>query len=965
MLGPGELKTAICEQCGNPLPSLPGDEGCLTCLLTTGIGTDDIQEGVSVDESGNRFYQHYEILTRPDGSRWELGRGAMGVTYKARDINLDTPVALKIINARLSARADARRRFLHEAQAAARLRHPNVASVFHFGTINAVPEPSGATTTAEENADAGDCFYAMEFIEGETLEALLQRAGPLMPALALEVGLQVARALTAAELRGLVHRDLKPSNIMLAAEREKAAAEGVLSDASGAWVKVIDFGLAKLSDKAEQTATGFFGTAAFASPEQIQIRQVDARSDIYSLGATLWYCLTGKVPFPNHSTKDLRDLAKSAPLPVAQLVERGVPPSVIALLESALAANPDNRPRSAAEFGQAIQICLGDLSGIGRKVISPPPHRARKLALVGGAIGIAAALIALAIVSLRPLPAMENKSVAVLPFRNVSTDPANVFFAEGIEDDIVSRLVKIRDLKVISHLSSSRYPATAQRDLPAIGRSLGVRNVLEGSFNRTANRISLQVTLVDTLDGNKLWTQTYDRDFVDSVTLQGEVATAIANVLDATISPQEKLRVRGKSTGNPDAYVLYLRGRKFDNTPGYAISDNEAAQALYSQAIALDPGFALAHARRGAVLGFLYRFRGPDKDLKELADAEVQEALQLQPDLGEAHLARGLCLYRIDRDLEGALKELEIARQLLPNDPEPESFIAYIHRRRGQWKEARAGLERVLARDPRNVTYAEELYTTAYLLRDWTSAAKYAQLAEEIAPSTEILRAQRALVDMWRNGDLAPLQRVFAGIKSFGGSEGTLTWMRWNAAMLARDFPAAQDAIDRFPFDTLPSVFSAPIPKSYLEGCIALAQGHNQAAQQFFEAARPVMEAEALAHPDNELRHARLGVLYAYMGRKDDAIREGTRATELKTVADDADAGVAQLCNLALIYARVGETDQAVSLIDKLLRTAGGVFFSESSISLWELRLGWQWDPLRSDPRFTKILSAPEAQTIF
>ncbi len=414
---------------------------------------------------------------------------------------------------------------------------------------------------------------------------------------------------------------------------------------------------------------------------------------------------------------------------------------------------------------------------------------------------------------------------------------------------------------------------------------------MEGSFNRTANRISLEVALVDTRDGDTLWTQKYDRDLADAITLQGDVATAIAGILDATISPQEELRVHDKSTVNPDAYVLYLRGRKFDNTPGYAVSDNEAAQALYSQAIALDPGFALAHARRGAALAFLYRFRGPDKDLKQLAYAEVREALQLRPDLGEAHLAQGLCLYRIDRDLDGALKELEIARQLLPNDPEAESFIAYIHRRRGQWKEARAGLERVLARDPRNVTYAEELYTTAYLLRDWTSAAKQARIAEEIAPTTEILRAQRALVDMWQNGDLAPLQKVFAGIRSFGGSEGTLTWMRWNAAMLARDFPAAQDAIDRFPFDTLPSVFSGPVPKSYLEGCIALAQGNSQEAQQFFESARPVMEAEALAHPDNELRHARLGLLYAYMGRKDDAIREGKRATELKTVADDADAG--------------------------------------------------------------------------
>ena len=227
-------------------------------------------------------------------------------------------------------------------------------------------------------------------------------------------------------------------------------------------MKVIDFGLAKLCDKAEQTATGFFGTAAFASPEQIQIREVDARSDIYSLGATLWYCLTGKVPFPNRSAKNLDDLARSAPLPVAQLAERGVPASVIALLESALAPNPDDRPRSAAEFGQAMQMCLGESQRDRpqRHLAASFPPRSR-LALVGGGIGIAAALIGLAIFSVRPLPAMEDKSVAVLPFRNLTSDPANVFFAEGIEDDIVSRLVKIRDLKVISRLSSSRYPATA------------------------------------------------------------------------------------------------------------------------------------------------------------------------------------------------------------------------------------------------------------------------------------------------------------------------------------------------------------------------------------------------------------------------------------------------------------------------------------------------------------------------
>ncbi len=954
-----------CEQCGAPLQRRDGKNECLNCLLSAGLESGSAEANSAPNESEVRFYQHYEILARPDGTRWELGRGAMGVTYKARDINLDTPVALKIINARFSSQPGARQRFLHEARAAARLRHPNVASVFHFGAINTLPPVRNGDAKPEEEAETGDCFYAMEFIEGENLEARLRGSGPLTPQAALEIGVQVARALAAAEKRGLVHRDLKPSNIMLSEEGDPRSTGRAARNASETWVKVIDFGLAKLADKTEQTGGKFLGTLAFASPEQIASRQVDARSDLYSLGATLWYSLTGKLPYPSRSPQDFRDEARPEPLPVAQLAERKVPARLVTLLESTLAFDPKDRPSSAAEFAQALQDSLDDLAGSRPRGFQPARNPASRWVMAGGGLGLAAGLVALGFFFSSARPPMQDKSIAVLPFRNLTGNPANAFFAEGIEDDILARLVKIRDLKVISHLSSARYPADAGRDLSAIGHSLGVRHVLEGSFDRKADRISLQVRLVDTNNGHELWAQKYDRPMADVIDLQGELASAIAGALDASLSPQETLDVRAKSTGNPDAYVLFLRGRKFDNTPGYAIADNEAAQALYSQAIALDPGFALAHARRGAVLAFLYRFRGPDQDLKKEAHAEIREALRLQPDLGEAHLARGLCLYRIDRDFDAALQELEIAKRLLPNDTEGESFVAYIHRRRARWKEARAGLMRVLERDPRNVTYAEELYTTGYILRDWSAAEKYGRLAESIAPNEEILRAQRALVDMWRDGNLEPLKSVFASIESYGGSEGTLTWMRWNAAMLRRDFLAAGEAIDRFPFDTLPSVFSAPVPKSYLRGCIAFAQGKNQEAQELFEAARPQMEAEALAHPDNELRHARLGLLYAFLGRRADAIREGKRAVELKPVSEDADAGVEQLSNLALIYARVGENDQAIAMIENLLRRPGAVFFSEASISWWELRLGWEWDPIRTDPRFQKILADPEPVTVF
>ncbi|MGI8956745.1 MAG: tetratricopeptide repeat protein, partial [Chthoniobacterales bacterium] len=252
---------------------------------------------------------------------------------------------------------------------------------------------------------------------------------------------------------------------------------------------------------------------------------------------------------------------------------------------------------------------------------------------------------------------------------------------------------------------------------------------------------------------------------------------------------------------------------------------------------------------------------------------------------------------------------------------------------------------------------------TSYLLRDWPAARRHALRAAALEPSLPLLKVQRALVDMWENGNLSPLQQVFATLPAYGYPEGTFTWMRWDAAMIARDFDGAQAAIDEFPFDTLSSVYSAPVPKSYLEGCIALAQGEDSLAREKFDAARPVLEAETLAHPVNALRHARLGLLYAYMGRKADAVREGNRAVELQPMSEDAFDGPENASTLALIHARLGDKDAALEMIGQLLRKPGGVFFYEASMSLSELRLRWQWDPLRKDPRFQRLLAESEPAT--
>ncbi len=366
----GSAKAAVfvCKGCGSSAGRRFTGAGCLICLLQGGL---DPAEPIEQPGSG-RIYQHFQVLTDENGRPHELGRGAMGVTYKALDTNLRVPVALKVIRPALSGSADAQTRFLHEARSAARLRHPNVASVFHYGLTD--PPPGG-------QAGEGACFYAMEFVDGETLEARLHRTGPLPPALALEIAAQVARSLVAAEKQGLVHRDLKPANIMLVAD---AAASG---HGDHAWVKVIDFGLAETVAHGGRPARDrphFSGTPGFASPEQLRGGEVDSRSDIFSLGVTLWCAICGKLPFGNLSPADFLHRPEWAALPLAQLDEARVPLAVVGLLQRMLAAAPADRFPTADAMNAAVQECLTTL---GRPPGQASPRASELYRLAKSALG--------------------------------------------------------------------------------------------------------------------------------------------------------------------------------------------------------------------------------------------------------------------------------------------------------------------------------------------------------------------------------------------------------------------------------------------------------------------------------------------------------------------------------------------------------------------------------------------------
>ena len=605
------------------------------------------------------------------------------------------------------------------------------------------------------------------------------------------------------------------------------------------------------------------------------------------------------------------------------------------------------------------------------------PHKGRKL-VVATTIGALVALVLLIFGPARLRQAFglrafsisvataDDKSIAVLPFENMSNNAEDAFFADGIQDDLLTSLARIEELKVISRTSVMGFRDPGKRDLRAIGRQLGVAHVLEGRVRRTDDRVLVNVSLVDTRDGQQVWAERYDRTLADSLTLQSELATTIATAVGATLSPEEKAQLASQATTDPDAYVLYLRARDYQTRPIPLAEDNATAIRLYTEALALDPDFAAAHARLSAALSYSHLYFSPTAEVASRAKAEADEALRLRPDLGEGHLARALWHYWTQKDYEGALRELDITARLLPNDAEVEAIRGYIRRRQGRWGDAITALEQSFSRDPRNGQIAGELFASRYAVRDWAEARRAGERAMAVALDLPTLRVNRSYVDFWADGSLDSIRAALAAVPAGLDPDGSVTLAAWDVALLAGDFAAAERAVANGKVDAPRTVFGTKFPKSYLLGCIALARGDTAAAQPLFEAALPMMEAEVATAPLDAFRHAHLGLLYAYLGRKEDALREGRRAAEMLPITKDGYDGTFISAVLALIYARTGETDQSIELLERLLTTPGPVMpFYEASITLSELRTRWQWAALRAHPRMQKLLAGPEPATVY
>src|SRR2546423_10843711 len=441
----------------------------------------------------------------------------------------------------------------------------------------------------------------------------------------------------------------------------------------------------------------------------------------------------------------------------------------------------------------------------------------------------------------RAADGIPEKSIAVLPFENFSDDKENAFFADGIQDDILTSLAKIHDLKVISRTSVMPYRVGTKKNLREIAQALGVINILEGSVRRGGNRVVVSVQLIDARTDRHIWAKRYDRPLADSLGLQGELASEIATELRATLSPEEKGLVETKPTENPDAYVLYLKARGYESNPDRLYEDFMLAERLYSEAIQHDPSFALARARLAATLARIYHWFAPSEELKTRIKQTAEKALESKPDLGEGHLALGLYYYWVEANYDTALEQLRLAAAALPNDSEIGYVSAAIRRRQGKWSENLELLKKSQAVDPGNANVASEIAFTYAFVHDWTQAAVMYDRVVTLAPDSANFKINRAYIDLYANGKTDTLASTLAAIPAGLDPSGLVTRARWDLAMLERDFAAADGAMASYALDVFQSD-GMPVPKSFFRGCTALARGDNAAAQLQFAAALPAFE---------------------------------------------------------------------------------------------------------------------------
>jgi len=880
----------------------------------------------------------YELLE-------EVGRGGQGIVYRAHQKSLNRTLALKVIGLGTWATEKHLKRFRREAEAAASLEHPGIVPIHEVGERD------------------GQYYFSMKFIEGGQLDDVVRQT-PMSIRQAAELVAKVARTVHYAHEHGILHRDIKPGNILLDAKGEP---------------HLTDFGLARLVE-AESTVTRtleVLGTPSYMAPEQAvgNNAQITSATDVYGLGAVLYQLLTGHPPFAGGTTYEtIKLLLDTEPRP-PRLWNPKLDRDLSTICLKCLEKDPKRRYSSALALAEDLEHwlkhepILARRTGVfarGAKCVRRNPTTT---ALVASLLALGAAVGGMFRERQPPPPpatgvaSIPYKSIAVLPFENLSPDPENALFTDGIQAKILTDLAKIADLKVIGRTSVMKYKGGVKRNVREIANTLGIAHVVEGNVQRVANHVLVRAQLIDAKSGHLIWVRNYDRSLADSVTLEGDLAMEIATAVGATLSPQEKARVTAKPTNSSTAYDAYLSGRVF-------ASEDQTEKALrsYQKAVELDPNFALAWAGLSSMQSLAHWELDSSPERVSAAKAAMDRALALEPDLPEVHLGLGYYRYYVLRDFTGALSELREAEPALPNDTDVIKTIAMVQRRLGQWDEALAGFGRVVELDPRDIDSYCNLALTYEALRRFPEALAVFNRALSWEPvKLDSEAAWKNLADsngawkglllmkadtLWATGNLQSSKLPYE-------SAYTIGFMRSGQALLKHNYAEAKDILSHALADKSIATYSSDVfeNREILVLILGLTQqraGDTIAAratyQQVVRDSRHTLETVSPGSSAETQARVDLAWAYAGLGEADSAIEEGRKAMTIMPSSKDAYRGPKYEENMARIYALLGDADHAIPILRRLLHIP-----YLAPLTSAKLRTDPTLDQIRNAPAFQKL----------
>jgi TolB-like protein/Tfp pilus assembly protein PilF len=871
-----------------------------------------------------------------------IGAGGMGEVYRARDMRLGRDVAIKVLPAEFAADPDRLRRFEQEAKAVAALSHPNILSIHDIGTYEGSP------------------YLVSELLEGESLRERLAVA-PLPSRKAMELAVQIAQGLAAAHEKGIVHRDLKPENLFITRDGQ---------------AKILDFGVAKLLPKREQgersvaptvlegTDPGIvMGTAGYMSPEQVRGLPVDHRSDIFSFGCVLYEMVAGRRAFAGATAADTMAAILNEEPTEPSGIHQAVPLPLSRVIAHCLEKQPEERFQSARDLAYDLGTILPDTGPAKPAAItvSRGKRRVVGLALAGVALLVAAGVLVLRLKPAGPSArATRLLKIVVLPFENLGS-PEDAYFAAGMTEEITSRLANVQGLGVISRTSALEYTRRG-KTVKEIGSDLGVDYVLEGSvrWDHTVgreNRVRITPQLIRVADDTHVWADRYERVIADVFAIQSEVAENAVKAMGVTLLPHEQTRLKEISTNDLEAYDLYLHGQELSGS-GQDRRAVEGALQMYQAAVDRDPRFAQAFAGLARNHLFMYWFY-LDRSQERLIRAKeaVERAVELRPDLAETHTALGMYFYQGLLDYPRALSEFGTALKIQPNTSDVLLGIGAVLRRQGHWADSAEQLSKALEFDPKNAQLLYNFGRSCVLARRYPDADRAYGLAIVLNSRWADPYGDEAWLQVQWHGDVEKARAVLDEAGRVAGLTDDVRFLAQSALKLGlarRDYQGALTQLESEKRHAIDNQFQY-LPIALLRGEVQMLAGQQDLARQSFEAAHFELEQKVAQDPDDSRLHSALGIAYAGLGRRLDAVREAKIGCDLMPASKDAWLALYRLEDLALVYTMVGQASEAIAQLDDLLAQDG-------EVTPHVLRLNPRWDPLRSDPRFQALLTQYEVK---